>query len=503
MNRSIFIRVAAPAVVVGLLLLATCLAGAHYIQRLQADLAGIVSRDVASLQAAEELEISVRQLRFHDSIYLMDPNPRRAELIAGDQAEFHRAFADAKAAGRTAEEQDCLRQIEEGYRQYEEKQARARASATGNLPRAELARLIDSQSVRTLIDEPCKELVRLNKVQMDTTAEVHRRVARQTRLGLALLGLAAPVGGLVLGYGVARGLSRSIYRLSVRVQDMAHHLDKDVASVSVAAEGDLRVLDRQLRHIVDQVEEAAARLQQQHRELMRAEQLSAVGQLAAGVAHEVRNPLTGIKLLVEAARRPVNPSPLNDEDLRVIHGEIVRLEQTVQAFLDFTRLPAPQRRQCDLREVIRRACDLVRTRANQQGVQVETVLPDGPAELCVDPDQVTTVLVNLLLNGLDAMPRGGRLDVHLEARPGGDADVVVADTGPGIARDVLGKLFTPFTTTKPTGTGLGLSLSRRIVEEHGGKISAANRPEGGARFLITFPPNAAEDCRAEIASDRR
>ena len=156
MNRSIFIRVAAPAVVVGLLLLATCLAGAHYIQRLQADLAGIVSRDVASLQAAEELEISVRQLRFHDSIYLMDPNPRRAELIAGDQAEFHRAFADAKAAGRTAEEQDCLRQIEEGYRQYEEKQARARASATGNLPRAELARLIDSQSVRTLIDEPCK-----------------------------------------------------------------------------------------------------------------------------------------------------------------------------------------------------------------------------------------------------------------------------------------------------------------------------------------------------------
>src|SRR5262249_56689426 len=120
------------------------------------------------------------------------------------------------------------------------------------------------------------------------------------------LGVAGPAGGLIVGYGAARGLRQSLYRLSVRVQDVAQKLDRDVGSVSVAADGDLAGLDRQLDHILRRVEEVAERLRQQSRELMRAEQLAAVGQLAAGIAHEGRNPLPGIKLLVDAGLRPRN-----------------------------------------------------------------------------------------------------------------------------------------------------------------------------------------------------
>jgi signal transduction histidine kinase len=247
------------------------------------------------------------------------------------------------------------------------------------------------------------------------------------------------------------------------------------------------------------LEAVAGRLQQQQRELLRTEQLSAVGQLAAGVAHEIRNPLTGIKLLVEAAARQKNPRPLDAEDLRVIHGEVAKLEQTVQNFLTFARLPAPLRAPCDLREVISQASELVRGRAGQQHVEVVVESPEVPVVVPVDRGQIGTVLVNLLLNALDATSKGGRIEVVLEPPANGAVRVVVSDTGSGIPEAVLGRLFTPFVTTKSTGTGLGLSLAARVVEEHGGAVSGGNRPEGGARFVLSLPAPRTEVCRDDAA----
>ena len=160
------------------------------------------------------------------------------------------------------------------------------------------------------------------------------RLSQQGRLMMILLGLLGPTGGVLAGYGFARALSRSIYRLGVRVRDVTNRLDQDVASVSIQADGDIQGLDRQLEQIVRRVEEVTERQQQHQRELLRAEQLSAVGQLAASVAHEVRNPLVAVKVLVEIALMSENRKPLSLEDLRVIHREITKLDQTVQGFLD-------------------------------------------------------------------------------------------------------------------------------------------------------------------------
>ena len=141
---------------------------------------------------------------------------------------------------------------------------------------------------------------------------------------------------------------------------MAQRLDQDVASVRIVADGDIKHLDQQLEHVVQRVEEVAERLQRHQREMLRAEQLAAVGQLAASVAHEVRNPLTAVKMLVEAGLRPRNATPVTREDLLVMHRELDRLEHTVQDFLDFARLPAPRRTRCDLRKVVGQVIDLVR-----------------------------------------------------------------------------------------------------------------------------------------------
>jgi signal transduction histidine kinase len=485
-NQRLLFRVTAPAVLVGVLLLAACVAAVWYINRLQASLADVLSENATSLQASQELEIRVRQLRFHSLLYLMDPQPDRLGRIAEDQQLFEDALLPARRSAKSPEEQDVLHEIESGYAQYKEEQDRLRA-AVEHKPAAEFAKLVDSHPIKGLVVEPCQKLLTINKDKMNRTAAESQRVSSQVTWAMLVLGLAGPVGGLIMGYGVARGLRRSLYRLSVRVQDVAQRLDRDEASVNVAADGDLSGLDRQLQHIVEQVEDAAARLRRQQRELVRAEQLSAVGQLAASVAHEIRNPLTGIKMLVEGALRPRSSSPLNAEDLRVIHGEVVRLEQTVQHLLEFARLPAPEKASIDLREIVHQARDLVRVRAERQRVEVRVLTPDSPVVASVDRGQLSTVLVNLFLNALDAMPGGGRLDVRLEALASAGIRLFVNDTGDGIPPAIAARLFTPFATTKPTGTGLGLSLSKRILEEHDGSIEAANRPEGGASFLLTLP----------------
>jgi signal transduction histidine kinase len=486
MNSRLFLRVIAPAVAVGLLLLAACLAGARYINRLQQNLADILRDNVTSLQAAQELEIRVRQLRFRSLLYLMDPNPARLLPIEEAERQFEDALAVARQSALSPDEQECVRTIQAGYQQYQAEQARLRSEARPGRSAAEMQKLADTHPIH-LVADPCQELTKLNQDKMAQAADESRRVAEQGNRAMLLLGLAGPVGGLALGYGVARAVRQSIYRLSVHVQDLAQHLDRDVTTVSVVADGDFHSLDRQMQHIVRQVEAVAERLQQHQRELLRAEQLAAVGQLAAGVAHEVRNPLTGIKMLIEAARRPANPQPLDAEDLRMIHQEITRLEQTVQGLLDFARLPAPQRAPCDLGDVVCQARDLVRARAEQQRVAVELHAPGKPVVVPLDRNQFYKVLVNLFLNALDAMPDGGRLDVAWGPPAEGQVQLTVADTGGGIPPEVAGRLFTPFATTKPTGTGLGLSLSARVVQEHGGTLRAENRPEGGARFVITLP----------------
>jgi signal transduction histidine kinase len=483
MNRRILFQVTAPALLIGLLLLAACLASAWYINHLQANLARFRSESVNSLLAAQELEMDLRQFRYHDLLYLGHPTPERRARAEEDHRNFEQALHQALESARSDQEQALIAEIERGYRAYHDELEQLGDQTRGQP--VDLVKIADAHPIRHLVD-PCHRLLTLNKERMQETVAKSDRVSQQARIVMLLLGLGGPISGLLCGYGIARGLSRSIYQLSVRVQDMAQRLEQDVASISIAGDGDLKDLDRQLQQVVRRVEEVAERVQRQQREMLRAEQLAAVGQLAASVAHEVRNPLTAVKLLVESALKSHNRKPLTEDDLEVIHGEVARLEQTVQGFLDFARLPKPKRSRVDLRDVVSQAAELVRARTRQQRVEITCRLPNQPVSADVDAGQIHTVLVNLFLNALDAMPHGGELEVALEEMSSG-LRLTVADTGTGIPQEMAGRLFTPFASSKETGTGLGLSLSRRILEEHGGRITAANRAEGGACFTITLP----------------
>jgi signal transduction histidine kinase len=266
--------------------------------------------------------------------------------------------------------------------------------------------------------------------------------------------------------------------------------------MTLDASGNLGDVDRQLEQVVGRVKEVCERLQTQEREILRTEQLAAVGHLAAGVAHEVRNPLTGIKMLVDAALRRTNPTPLTHEDLEQIRDEIGRLERTAQGLLDFAKPSRPNRKPQDVRDLVSRAVDLARPRADRQSVHVAITLPDEELVVSADADQFTSLLSNLLLNALDATPPGGEVMVRVADRDG-TVQISVADTGTGIDPNLTDRLFTPFATTKATGTGLGLTVASRVARDHGGTLTAATRPGGGACFTVTLP--VGEGCDAEVA----
>jgi signal transduction histidine kinase len=238
------------------------------------------------------------------------------------------------------------------------------------------------------------------------------------------------------------------------------------------------------------VQRSQAEQRRREREMLRAEKLALVAQIATGVAHEIRNPLTSIKMLIQVNREDDCCQPLSQEDLKVIEGEIRRMERCVQTFLDYARPSKPERKLIDLAALVKRTIALVQARAVRQNVDVRFQPTDKLIQAEVDPGQIQQVLLNLAINALDAMPHGGVLELAFRD-VNAHVELEVLDTGEGIADKMQAQLFQPFATNKESGVGLGLVVSRRIAEDHGGSLALQNRPQGGACSILRLPATKA------------
>jgi signal transduction histidine kinase len=498
LTGQILYRVALPSVLVVALLVASCVGGVWSIAQLQANQARILSKNVSSLLAAQRLELRLRQLRFHSFLYVMEPSEARKQWMLDDFRQFEDELAKAEQTADLPEERRLVDSVREGYLEYRASLVEGPGPDAASWRREQLLQWADAHRSRQLAAR-CEELSQFNEQSMAETAAASDRIGNRTRLGMLLVGALGPLSGLAGGYLIARNLGRTLTRLVVRVQDLHTQLDQEVESLGLQAGTRLEDLDRQLHHVVERVQAVIVQAQKRHQEMLRAEQLAAVGQLAAGIAHEIRNPLTSVKLLVGAARRSGDQRNLTLQDLDVIHHEIERLESRVQTLLDFARPTHSERRVCDLREIVKKSIELAQSRASQQNVAIVYRPPTDRVDVDIDPDQICSVLVNLYFNALDAMPTGGQLTIGLSRET--NVLLTVEDTGPGIEPELDGRLFTPFVSSKSTGTGLGLSVSRRIVVDHGGTLSGANRVgSSGACFTITLP--APRDHHAESPSRR-
>lgn len=243
-----------------------------------------------------------------------------------------------------------------------------------------------------------------------------------------------------------------------------------------------------------ELERTGARLQHTLQAAARSEHLAAMGRLASGVAHEVRTPLTSLKLYLQSVQEDFTVSPEHAEDYDVAMRQVDRIEKTIDHFLRFARPQAPVMAAVDLKRLVDDAVLIVRPRANQQGVAVAVDVAPGLPAVTGDARQLGEALVNLLVNALEEMPGGGRLAVGARWEPAagrpGAARVAleVADTGPGVREPDLEKIFEPFFTTKASGSGLGLSIVRATVERHGGAVRVRTGPGAGTAFTMLLPP---------------
>jgi two-component system, NtrC family, sensor histidine kinase HydH len=232
----------------------------------------------------------------------------------------------------------------------------------------------------------------------------------------------------------------------------------------------------------------ARTLKRQRDELRRAEHLAALGRLLAGVAHEVRNPLAGIRSTVQLWQRlpDVARTP---ESMDAVIGAVDRLDALVASLLHFSRAEASERKPVKLNDVAAESLELLSAQAASQGVVAERDLAADLPTVAGSADALRQVVLNLLTNALQAMPAGGRLRCSTRAA-GGWIEMRVADTGHGVAAADRPRLFAPFFTTRMEGTGLGLALCREIVAGHGGRVELESSGPSGSVFLVALPVRA-------------
>ncbi len=254
--------------------------------------------------------------------------------------------------------------------------------------------------------------------------------------------------------------------------------------------------------LADQMAETNRVLAQVQEEARRSERLAALGQMTAGLAHEIRNPLGVIKGSAEMLSRKVQPdNPLASELAEYILSEVNRLSGLVMRFLDFARPLALERTLADIREVVDHALDAVREQHPDARVTVERDYAATLPQIRMDESLCEQVFQNLALNAYEAMEGGGTLRVEIApARRDSSSGVEVTfrDTGPGIAAELSQQIFNPFFTTKKSGVGLGLSVVSKIVDEHCGSLRLTSGPGEGACFRVYFPADAASESGASV-----
>jgi signal transduction histidine kinase len=519
----------------------------------------LIVGEMHAIVAIEELHIEMRDVRYLTNRFLRTGDPQNLVDLFVLKKKTDKLLDVARTLARKDKEKELIEIAAVGYRHYFEELDRLSAPILADWdtsepgPRrrpisdevsdnfTELSDVLLTNEVLT----PLRRCISFNQEVVERANDANQQTAQHLKIGFLLLGICGAAAGLLIGTSIARAVGRSIVQLNVSVRDVVGKLHEVQAPVTISHTGGFQRIESDLKRLEDDIEMVVARLQQRETELLRAEQLARVGQLAAGLAHELRNPLTPMKMLVQAALERGDDAGLKGRSLRVINDEICRMEQSIQAFLDFARPPVLEKTKVDINELVQQVFSLVNGRALQQGVTIQQDLPLDHVIAIVDETQIRQLVLNLLLNAFDVLPTGGVIDVRVERdiasiwvhnehpEPGEESipqgeisehdalrlpmlrhhretdgpsshdwfAIHVADNGPGIPPDLLKKLFEPFVTTKETGTGLGLSICQRTATAHGGTITVRNRPQGGAEFTLALPMSRAKELQpAEMLS---
>ncbi|OGP77090.1 MAG: hypothetical protein A2Z40_01385 [Deltaproteobacteria bacterium RBG_19FT_COMBO_60_16] len=328
--------------------------------------------------------------------------------------------------------------------------------------------------VRDMIDITTSRLGEITKKAMNRI-----ELTKNILYGLVALG---PLVSAFLGFIFISGLTRPVKVLlestrKLKGGDLEHRVEG---------------LKDEFGELATSFNEMATSLKEQMLKMQRTEKMVIVGELAAGLAHEIKNPLAGIKVAMQVLSEEAGLSEEDRGVVKKVGQEVARLESLMKNFLNFTRPAKPQMSELNVNNLINTILTFyVKSRSispgRPDGIRIEKDLQPLP-DTMADPMQLQQIFLNLVLNALDAMPGGGTLGVRTFLEEGSDLiHIEISDTGRGISDENADKIFQPFFTTKPKGTGLGLAISRQLIEQHGGSITATGKPSGGTVFKIQLP----------------
>ncbi|MBZ5516411.1 MAG: ATP-binding protein [Acidobacteriia bacterium] len=264
-------------------------------------------------------------------------------------------------------------------------------------------------------------------------------------------------------------------------------------------------LEKEIRTLTERWAEFCLHCQRVHdAEMVHAEHLATLGEIAAGVAHEIRNPLAGIAGAIEIITKDFPKDHPDREVLEDLRQEVRRIEKTLSELLVYARPKPPQFGEIDIKETIARTLQLARQQTGTRKVEFSIQIAPSFPPFLADAEQLHQVLLNLVLNSIQAIEREGKISIEAGLSDGdvpnrpGAVEITVTDNGPGIPPEHLDRIFRPFYTTKRGGTGLGLSLCRRIIAAHGGTLSAESELKKGSRFVIRLPLRKAVEEKKQV-----
>jgi signal transduction histidine kinase len=300
----------------------------------------------------------------------------------------------------------------------------------------------------------------------------------------ALAALLALAAAAALAYAAARIAMRPLARIE-------HLLDRMIS-------GDATELppleDRELAAVESKLSLVGAQVSGARRDA--SQMRSAMSSIARGVAHEFKNPLNAIALRLELLRgRVAEEAPEAESDIDVLSQEVARLDRVVKTFLDLSRPLTLERAAVQAGQLASDVMELVQPEAEQLGIETELVQSQEPVIVWADEDLLRQALLNVVKNALDAMPGGGRLRVTVARRPG-EGEIAVSDTGPGIPKEIRDRIFDPYFTTKVRGSGIGLALTMRALQLHGGAVEVESEPGQGSTFRLRLPAEQGAEARA-------
>lgn len=510
-----------PLLAVGTLALLAGMFSASQIHSIRQRGNRIVSENIASIRAAESAEATIMELRYRLKRYLSNKNERHLVEIEKLLPDLHRLQLEIRRSAATDTEFASYQKLADGIDQLKNELLNIESDdvSMADPSSSEIAGLISDDVIPVGILEPLRAYIRENETQLAEKNDRNHTTADRLAIGFLTLGILGGLAGLISGYLIARRVNSALVQLSVPVRSAAGALHQVAQPIQLPQGGDFESLEAMLQEVETHVQAVVTRLQQSERDALKTEQLAAMGQMAAGLGHELRNPLTSIKAILQLAEEP---SQLTCRDLSILKQEMGRLEHGLQSFLEFAKPACPVKRQNDVLPAVLQTLALVARRAESKNVQLTQEIKDERLWALVDISQIRQVTLNLLSNAIEAVPVGGR--VHVEccqvvqrsvAEDDGPpslenaaswCELRIQDNGPGLPPDLGASIFDPFVSTKDAGLGLGLSICKRIIELHGGTLLGqdmkqrlpASRlpgaPDGaglrgldGAEFIVRLP----------------